>query len=162
MSTFPQAQSHEPEGKSTFLQAHSSEPGGKLTFLRGHQRWDRVPSGNSELKCQHSQFTYSLLIKRNLPIFERVPLFLSGFEPGTSLIKGKRLTTWSTQASLKMYYSFTKSASSCLTSYKKILWGAHWNAKNYWNSPASLWNSTTVTTLLLVHSVNLDGARICL
>ena len=101
MSTFPQAQSHEPEGKSTFLQAHSSEPGGKLTFLRGHQRWDRVPSGNSEFKCQHSQFTYSLLIKRILPIFERVPLSRPGFEPRTSRTAVKRLTTWSTQASLK-------------------------------------------------------------
>ena len=101
MSTFPQAQSHEPEGKSTFLQAHSSEPGGKLTFLRGHQRWDRVPSWNSEFKCQHSQFTYSLLIKRNLPIFERVPLSRPGFEPGTFHTKGQRSTTWSTQASMK-------------------------------------------------------------
>ena len=106
MSTFPQAQSHEPEGKSTFLQAHSSEPGGKLTFLRGHQRWDRVPLGNSEFKCQHSQFTYSLLIKRNLPIFERVPLSRPGFEPRTSHTAAKRLTTWSTQASLKIYHSF--------------------------------------------------------
>ena len=26
--------------------------------------------------------------------------------------------------------------------------GAHLDAKNYWNSPASVWNSTTVTTLL--------------
>ena len=37
----------------------------------GHQRWDRVPSRNSEFKCQHSQFTYSLLIKRNLQFFAR-------------------------------------------------------------------------------------------
>ena len=105
MSTFPQAQSHEPEGKSTFLQAHSSEPGGKLTFLRGHQRWDRVLLENSEFKCQHSQFTSSLLTKRILSIFERVPLFLLRFEPGTSRIKGERLTTWSTQASLNMIAS---------------------------------------------------------
>ena len=62
----------------------------------GHQRWDRVPSRNSEFKCQHSQFTYSLLMKRNLPIFERVPLSQAGFEPRTSHIKGVHLTTWST------------------------------------------------------------------
>ena len=106
MSTFHQAQSHDPWGKSTFLRAHSSEPGGKLTFLRGHQRWDRVPLGNSEFKCQHSQFTYSLLIKRNLTIFERVPLPTPGIELGTSRIAAQCLTTWSTQASLKMCYSF--------------------------------------------------------
>ena len=101
MSTFPQAQSHEPEGKSTFLQAHSSEPGGKLTFLRGHQRWDRVPSGNSEFKCQHSQFTYSLLIKRNLPIFERVPLSWPGFEPGTFCTEGEHLINYSIKEEMK-------------------------------------------------------------
>ena len=44
---------------------------------------------------------------------------------------------------------FDNSASSCLTRYKRILWGAHWDAKSYWNSPTSLWNSTAVTTLLL-------------
>ena len=101
MSTFPQAQSHEPEGKSTFLQAHSSEPGGKLTFLRGHQRWDRVPSGNSEFKCQHSQFTYSLLIKRKITIFERAPLPKPGIEPKTLHIKGEHLTRWAFHPSLK-------------------------------------------------------------
>ena len=105
MSTFHRAQSHDPGGKSTFLRAHSSEPGGKLTFLRGHQRWDRVPLGNSEFKCQHSQFTYSLLIKRNLPIFERVPLSWPRFEPRTSCFVAEHLTTWSTQASLKMGHS---------------------------------------------------------
>ena len=44
-------------------------------------------------KCQHSQFTYSLLIKRNLIFFERVPLSQPGFEPGTSRTADKRLTT---------------------------------------------------------------------
>ena len=28
---------------------------------------------------------------------------------------------------------------------------AHWDTKNYWNSPASLWNSIIVTILLHVH-----------
>ena len=42
-------------------------------------------------KCQHSQFTYSLLIKRNLTIFERVPLPQPGIEPRTSCTKASVL-----------------------------------------------------------------------
>ena len=38
-----------------------------------------------------------------------------------------------------------------LQDIKKSFKGAHWNAKIYWNSPASLWNSTTVTMLMLIH-----------
>ena len=30
---------------------------------------------------------------------------------------------------------------------KKSFEGAHWDAKNYWNSVASLWNSTTIIPL---------------
>ena len=43
---------------------------------------------------------------------------------------------------------FDKSASSCLTRYRKILWGSSLEYQKNWNSPASLWNSTTVTTQL--------------
>ena len=31
---------------------------------------------------------------------------------------------------------------------KKSIEGAHWDAQNYWNSYASLWNSTFITTLM--------------
>ena len=40
---------------------------------------------------------------------------------------------------------------------KKSFEEAHWDAKNYWISTASLWNSTTVTTLInMVKYVLLD------
>ena len=42
-------------------------------------------------KCQHSQFTYSLLIKRNLTIFERVPLPQPEMNPGPLASKASAL-----------------------------------------------------------------------
>ena len=52
-------------------------------------------------KCQHSQFTYSLLIKRNLTFFERVPLARPGFEPGTFRIEDERLINYSIEEEMK-------------------------------------------------------------
>ena len=35
-----------------------------------------------------------------------------------------------------------------LQEIKKSFEGVHWGAKTYWISPASIWNSTTITTLM--------------
>ena len=57
----------------------------KVTFRAlGRGEWLSMLWDLGFCKCQHSQFTYSLLIKRNLTTFERVPLSKPGFEPGTS------------------------------------------------------------------------------
>ena len=80
-----------PRSRARKVTFHALERGEWLSML-----WDL-----GFCKCQHSQFTYSLLIKRNLTIFERVPLPWPGFEPGISHTEDERLTTWSTQASLK-------------------------------------------------------------
>ena len=53
-------------------------------------------------KCQHSSSLASSIKKRIFEIDERVPLTTPRIDPGTSNIIGERLTTWSTQASLKM------------------------------------------------------------
>ena len=42
-----------------------------------------------EFKSQHLKFTYSLLKKRNVSTFERIPLPLSEFDPRTSCTKGE-------------------------------------------------------------------------
>ena len=42
---------------------------------------------------------------------------------------------------------------------KKSFEGAHWDAKNNWNSHASLWNSTIVTTLIHRYSYNFTRLR---
>ena len=64
----------------------------KVTFRAlGRGEWLSMLWDLGFCKCQHSQFTYSLLIKRNLTIFERVPLPQPGFELETFHIEGERL-----------------------------------------------------------------------
>ena len=77
----------------------------KVTFrVLGRGEWLSMLWDLGFCKCQHSQFTYSLLIKRNLTIFERVPLPQPEFEPGTFCTEGERLTTWSTKLPWKMWF----------------------------------------------------------
>ena len=86
----------QPGGKSAdsdFPRVWKTFPQADRLSTRAHVR---VPFGRF-YKCQHSQFTYSLLIKRNLTIFERVSLPQPGFEPGTVHTEGECLTTWSTK-----------------------------------------------------------------
>ena len=49
---------------------------------------------------------------------------------------------------VKLCPIFDGSASSCLTRHKKSFEGVHWGARPCWILPASLWNQTTVTTLM--------------
>ena len=71
-------ESHSPRPRTRKVTFHARERGKWLSML-----WDL-----GFCKCQHSQFTYSLLIKRNLPILERVPLSQPGFDPRTSRKRG--------------------------------------------------------------------------
>ena len=73
----------------------------KVTFrVLGRGEWLSMLWDLGFCKCQHSQFTYSLLIKRNLTIFERVPMPQLGFEPGTPHIVCKCSTNWAINAYL--------------------------------------------------------------
>ena len=54
--------------------------------------------------------------------------------------------------------SFDIPQSKSLTRYQKILKDVHLDAKSIEFLPASLWNSTTVTTLLINHGL---GSRFC-
>ena len=73
----------------------------KVTF-RTHERgkWHSMLWDLWLCKCQHSQFTY--LIKRNLIVFEWVPLAQPRIDPSTPRSVDGHLTTWSIQASLKV------------------------------------------------------------
>ena len=44
--------------------------------------------------------------------------------------------------------------------YKRSFEGAHWDAKNYWNLPASLWNSTTAITLTSRHTRTIQAMQL--
>ena len=88
-------------------------------------------------KCQHSQFTYSLLIKRNPTIIDRVPLTKTWFEPGTPRNKDKWLTTWALHASLKVkvhlfIYIVEAAIAQCVhQGYNSIGWLLKWKSPTH-------------------------------